>query len=595
MSSNVFAASVHYAGNVIMSQSLTVATLNVTTSTSTSAATFSATPAAAANVLTVIGSSTTGNVVQFSNSAGGNFIMTNAGNVGIGKTNPVYAMDITGDLNFTGTFRQNGTPYVGSQWTGTSAIYFTGNVGIGTTAPSQKLHVAAGNVYVEATTSTTGQNLFVAVAGGTSTIAASSTDGITWTARTLPSSSNWLAVTASTSLFVAVAYGSTAAASSTDGITWTARTLPSSASWYAVTVNPTTGVFVAVAYNSSTAASSTDGITWTGRTLPGGTQVWQGVTCNSTTGVFVAVAGGGLNVAASSTDGITWTQRSLPSSTNWYAVTVNPTTGVFVAVAYASSTAAYSTDGITWVGRTLPSASFWYAVTVNPTTGVFVAVAWNNAIQAASSTDGITWTARTLPSSSNWYGVTVNQTTGVFVAVASGSTAAASSTDGTTWTARTLPSSSNWNAVTSAYQVTTLLSGAIGLGVAVPSYQLDLSTDGARKLTTTTWLTGSDSRIKTDIESANLQTCYDVVKSVDLKYFKWNFPEGIVPDDRHSLGFIAQEVKEVFPNAVSESNSYGYEDFLSLNVDQIDKALFGAVKHLSAKVEALEQSLASAK
>ena len=120
-----------------------------------------------------------------------------------------------------------------------------------------------------------------------------------------------------------------------------------------------------------------------------------------------------------------------------------------------------------------------------------------------------------------------------------------------------------------------------------------MSTDGARKLTTTTWLTGSDSRIKTDVESANLQTCYETVKSVDLKYFKWNFPAGVVPDDRHSLGFIAQEVKEIFPNAVSESNSYGYEDFLSLNVDQINKALFGAVKYLAAKVEALEQGRAA--
>jgi hypothetical protein len=127
----------------------------------------------------------------------------------------------------------------------------------------------------------------------------------------------------------------------------------------------------------------------------------------------------------------------------------------------------------------------------------------------------------------------------------------------------------------------------------VPSYQLDLSTDGARKLTTTTWLTGSDERIKKDIESANLQMCYDVVNTLDLKYFKWNFPEGVVPDDKHSLGFIAQDVKEIFPNAVSESNSYGFTDFLSLNVDQINKALFGAVKYLAAKVEALEQGRAA--
>ena len=136
-------------------------------------------------------------------------------------------------------------------------------------------------------------------------------------------------------------------------------------------------------------------------------------------------------------------------------------------------------------------------------------------------------------------------------------------------------------------------SGNVGIGLTGPSYQLDLSADGARKLTTTTWLTGSDQRIKTDIQSANLQMCYDTVKSIDLKYFKWNFPteSNVVPDDKHSLGFIAQEVKTVFPNAVSESNSYGYSDFLSLNTDQILKAMYGALKQTMADKEALEQSL----
>jgi hypothetical protein len=71
-----------------------------------------------------------------------------------------------------------------------------------------------------------------------SAAAATSTDGITWTARTLPSSAGWASVTYGNGTFVAVAGGydaSAAAASSTDGITWTASTMPSSDSWRGMT------------------------------------------------------------------------------------------------------------------------------------------------------------------------------------------------------------------------------------------------------------------------------------------------------------------------------------------------------------------------
>ena len=136
----------------------------------------------------------------------------------------------------------------------------------------------------------------------------------------------------------------------------------------------------------------------------------------------------------------------------------------------------------------------------------------------------------------------------------------------------------------------------LGIGTASPTVQLELSTDGARKLTTTTWTTGSDQRIKTDIQSANLLTCYDTVKSIDLKYFKWNFPveSNVSVDDKHSLGFIAQDVRAVFPNAVFESNSHGFTDFLSLNTDQILKAMYGALRQTMADKEDLETKLQTA-
>ena len=100
---------------------------------------------------------------------------------------------------------------------------------------------------------TFGNGLFVAVAG-TSAIAATSPDGITWTQRYLPSSQSWESVTFGGGLFVAVS-GSSVAATSPDGTTWTQGTLPSSQSWRSVTFG--NSLFVAVAYASSVAATAT--------------------------------------------------------------------------------------------------------------------------------------------------------------------------------------------------------------------------------------------------------------------------------------------------------------------------------------------------
>ena len=65
------------------------------------------------------------------------------GNLGIGTTYPQYTIDANGDINFTGILRQNGTPYISSQWStnGTNVYYSSGNVGIYTDQPQNALHV----------------------------------------------------------------------------------------------------------------------------------------------------------------------------------------------------------------------------------------------------------------------------------------------------------------------------------------------------------------------------------------------------------------------------------------------------------------------
>jgi hypothetical protein len=71
------------------------------------------------------------------------YVDTSTSRVGIGLSNPSYTLDVSGDINFTGSLLQNGGAFQGSKWTTTgSAVYRpSGNVGIGV-APSYKLDVS---------------------------------------------------------------------------------------------------------------------------------------------------------------------------------------------------------------------------------------------------------------------------------------------------------------------------------------------------------------------------------------------------------------------------------------------------------------------
>ena len=70
-------------------------------------------------------------------------IITSNNNIGIGTSNPAYPLDVVGDINFTGTFRQNGTAYIGSQWSNSGANVFliSSNVGLGLSNPGFTLDV----------------------------------------------------------------------------------------------------------------------------------------------------------------------------------------------------------------------------------------------------------------------------------------------------------------------------------------------------------------------------------------------------------------------------------------------------------------------
>ena len=105
------------------------------------------------------------------------------------------------------------------------------------------------------------------------------------------------------------------------------------------------------------------------------------------------------------------------------------------------------------------------------------------------------------------------------------------------------------------------------------------------------WDVASDHRIKEDIKKANLQTCYDNVKNINLYRFKYidGFKEG-TKHDRTQLGYIAQQVKQHFPKSVQRSKTRIEDkreipDLASVDVSQVNYTLFGAVKQLIRVVE----------
>ena len=215
-----------------------------------------------------------------------------------------------------------------------------------------------------------GNNKFVAISNTVSSdVAAYSLNGIDWAATTMPTTSKWTGVAYGNGAFLAIASEGNEAASTTNGISWTSKTIPAAGDssfdqWSSITYGA--GKFVAVAKSGNSVAYTTDaGDNWTTSTITttSGRQLdWASVTFGNNRFVAVAVSG----EVAWSFDAITWTQGTtlLDNTTRLQFQKLKYAQGVFFALCRtgggsATSLAFTSVDGIDWTTRTLSSSLPW--------------------------------------------------------------------------------------------------------------------------------------------------------------------------------------------------------------------------------------------
>jgi hypothetical protein len=131
--------------------------------------------------------------------------------------------------------------------------------------------------------------------------------------------------------------------------------------------------------------------------------------------------------------------------------------------------------------------------------------------------------------------------------------------------------------------------GRVGIGKIDPGYLLEVN-GSAGKPGGGSWSNSSDERLK-DITGNYDAGLNEIVALRPVTfYYKEGNPRSLPNDDEY-VGFIAQEVQEIFPEAVSEGSD-GYLDF---NMHPVNVALVNAVKELKAKDDALESENASLK
>ena len=121
-----------------------------------------------------------------------------------------------------------------------------------------------------------------------------------------------------------------------------------------------------------------------------------------------------------------------------------------------------------------------------------------------------------------------------------------------------------------------LANGNTGFGVTNPTHQLQLSTDDAAKLTTTTWATTSSAAVKRNIRDLN--GGLEIINSLRPIEAEYNGEQG-TPAGQRLVSLIAEEVRKILPHTVTAKG-----ESLFFNPHEVIYHLILAVQQLSKKI-----------
>ena len=104
----------------------------------------------------------------------------------------------------------------------------------------------------------------------------------------------------------------------------------------------------------------------------------------------------------------------------------------------------------------------------------------------------------------------------------------------------------------------------------------------------------SDFNIKSNIMFADLDQCYSNVRNLPLKRFTYIPEYSAGKQDKTQLGFIAQEVQEIFPKAIFPRYDENLQrDILHLNTQQIMMTQYGATQRLMSTIQLQTNTLST--